>query len=82
MLSNLYPYIAPGSATKPIQEETKKETKEETKKPQKNTDLPLLEVEPMFEGEKMLIHDEKGSRLDAGCCVALIASLTLTVKDV
>ena len=36
----------------------------------------------MFEGEKMLIHDEKGSRLDAGCCVALIASLILTVKDV
>ena len=58
------------------------ETKEETKKPQKDTDLPLLEVEPMFEGEKMLIHDEKGTRLDAGCCVALIASLILTVKDV
>ena len=73
-----YTHIAPGSVTKPMQEETK----EETKKPQKDTDLPLLEVEPMFEGEKMLIHDEKGSRLDAGCCVALIASLILTVKDV
>ena len=49
-----YTHIAPGSVTKPMQEETK----EETKKPQKDTDLPLLEVEPMFEGEKMLIHDE------------------------
>ena len=56
--------IAPSSATKLLQEESKQEvpkqdeTKQEVPKMLTDMDLPLIHEEPMFKGEFMIYYDE------------------------
>ena len=94
--------IAPGSITKPLQEETKDETKEvpkektkgktkektkekmilEIQKPVKDYSLPALEEVPVFMGKPLIIEEKGKTHLNREVAFALVASLTLTIKDV
>ena len=83
-------FIAPGSATKLLQEESKhempkqEETKQEVPKQLTDIDLPLIYEEPIFKEKFMIYYDkEKDSvRLVKDTTISLVASLAITVKDV
>ena len=68
--------IAPGSVTKPLQEETKEP-------PISPNDLPPLYEVPTFKGLPLVEKDINGCpRWNLKAVIALIASRTFTVKDV
>jgi hypothetical protein len=82
--------IAPGSATKLLQEESKQEipkqeeSKQEVPKEQTDMDLPLIYEEPIFKGKFMIYYDKEQDavRLVKDTTVAIVGSVAITVKDV
>jgi len=88
MISNGTSYIGPGSAAKPLQEESKKDTKEkltiETPNPsEKVTELPDLYEVPTFMGRPLILKNEKGATVfNKEVAEALISSVTTTISDV
>ena len=88
MISNGTSYRGPGSAAKPLQEESKKDTKEkltiETPNPsEKVTELPDLYEEPTFMGRPLILKNEKGAAVfNKEVAEALISSVTTTISDV
>jgi hypothetical protein len=76
-------YLAPGSAAKPLLEESKKLIIEITKPLKMVTFLPELYEVPTFMGVPLIIKDDKGmTKFKADATAALIASVTITMKDV
>ena len=84
MISNGTPYIGPGSAAKPLQEESKEKLTIETLKPsEKVTELPDLYEEPTFMGRPLILKNEKGASVfNKEVAEALISSVTTTISDV
>ncbi len=66
--------------------ETKKQTKKKTKEHEEIKEyltLPVLEEEPVFMEQPLILTDASGkTRINFNPTFALVASLTLTVKDV
>ena len=67
--------------TRSLREETKK-TQSPGWKPT-DIDLPVLEEEPIFQGQPLIVTDASGTtRINLPAAFGLVASLTLTVRDV
>jgi hypothetical protein len=88
MIINGASYIGPGSAAKPLQEETKMDNNEkltiETPNPlEKVTELPDLFEVPTFMGRPLILKNEKGATVfNKEVAEALISSVTTTISDV
>ena len=73
-------YVGQASATKPAQEEEKQKGDVEETRPY---DLPVITQELTFKGLPLLITDAEGkTKLNKDAVFALVAALTLSVKDV